>query len=245
MSGFFTKTHEQYPDTDLDHVAEKFVGQLKSVSFSTLTNFESCQYQVFLDKVGKVGRAAAPAADRGSELHELLENYVLGTTKKVAWSKFKSGDFHQPMIDRFRKLYQDGVIEPDMWLRGAVDLVHRPTPDHAILYDYKSGSTSSSAKHRAQLMLYAMMMYFAYPELERIDVAAVYLDHKQSPFYTTYTRADVPNFWPRFQLRLQAVTSCTEFKPNPNGFSCRFCQHKKTQDELDQTEPACKFAFTG
>ena len=265
MSQFFTNTHEAYPDIAPDQeVIQSFPGQIKSVSFSGMTTFEQCPYQIYLDKVAKVGRAKHKAADRGSNIHDMLEKYVLGEIDTLKLSMMKSGDFHEPLLTSFREKYLTGHIEPElklaftremevtgwdspnMWLRGAIDVVEwgdqSPT---AILYDYKSGSNSSAAKHRSQLMLYAMMIFIAYPEVAAIRVAAIYVDHKLDNFYTDYTQKDVAQFWPRYQQRLQRVTDCTKFSPNPNGFTCRFCQHKKAQESLSQVEPACSFAHVG
>jgi len=260
MSGFFTDTHKDYPDAPKPEV-EKFSGIVPSVSFSSMSTFEQCPYAVYLSKVCSIRGLGSPATDRGSKLHELLEEYVLGTTDEINWKQFKSGKFHAPIIDQFRELYQQDKCVPelkiaftkemqltkwdadDCWLRGAIDVTTYDTPQTAKIYDYKSGNNASAAKHRAQLMLYAMMLFLSQPEVQTIEAAAIYLDHKITNFYTSYRRSDVNLYWPRYQQRLARVTDCRDFQPNPNAFSCRWCQHKTIQEELGQVEPACKFAY--
>ena len=264
MADFFTNKHHDYPDTKPTQQV-LFTGQVPSVSFSTLSTFEQCPYAVYLNKVVKIQGISGPAADRGSKLHELLEQYVLGNTSEINWKAFKAGDYHAPIIDSFRAAHsakpKSCVPElllafkkdlskckwdaKDVWLRGAIDVALFDGRTKATLYDYKSGSNSSAAKHRAQLMLYALLMFIRYPKLETIRVAAMYLDLKLDVFYTNYTRSDVDLYWPRYLARLQAVTNCDNFQPNPNGFTCKWCQHKKVQTDLLQVVPACEFAYVG
>jgi len=131
----------------------------------------------------------------------------------------------------------------NVWLRGMIDVVKWESKTHCTIYDYKTGSNQSAAKHRSQLMLYSLLMFIRYPKLETIEATPIYLDQRIDNFYTSYTRNDVDLFWPRYLKRLQAVTECQDFQPNPNGFTCKWCQHKIKQEGLGQTKPACEFAY--
>jgi len=262
MSDFFTTKHVGVPDpVKPGHIA--FNGNVKAVSFSTMTTFEQCPHAVYLSKIQGITGISGPAADRGSRLHELLENYVLGTVDKVNWKLFKAGNFHAPIIDTFREAHstkpQTCVPElqlaftKDMkkttwesrtaWLRAMIDVAWFKSNTHAVLYDYKSGSNQAAAKHRAQLMLYALLMFIRYERLETIEVAPIYLDQRLDNFYTSYTRNDLELYWPRYLKRLQQVTECEDFQPNAGPFSCKWCQHKVVQISLNQTEPACRYAY--
>jgi len=264
MADFFTKTHEKYPDPVTRDKIE-FKGKIKSVSYSGMSTYEQCEYALYLNKVKSIEGIGSPAMDRGSLMHNALERYVNGKDEELNWSMFKAKYSHQDIIETFRDEYLTGLCIPElklafnknmkpvhwvasnMWLRGAIDIVlwHDETKKQCSLYDYKSGSNQSGAKHRSQLMLYALMMFITYPELEFIRTAPIYLDHKVAIFYTDFRRSDLDLLWPRYLQRLQAVTKARTFTPNPNGFTCRFCQHKKAQEALNQTEPACEFAYIG
>jgi hypothetical protein len=260
MSKFFSKTHEQFPVLPNEDL--KFCeGQITSISFSGLSKAEQCLYHLFLDKVSLIPGISGAAADRGSMLHNILEEFVNGTTDALAWSKLKSKVYHKLLIDGFKEDFNNGLCIPElkfaitsdlkitkwdaknMWLRGAIDVVVFETPQklRAAIYDYKSGRNSNSAKHRSQLLLYAMMMFLMYPKLEHIRSAPIYIDHSTNPFHTEFVRADFDLFWPRFEARFKRITNSTHFPPNPNRFSCQWCQHKVAQESLGQTEPACKF----
>jgi RecB family exonuclease len=130
----------------------------------------------------------------------------------------------------------------NVWLRAAIDVVLRKSKKAVVLYDYKTGSNQSAAKHRSQLMLYALLYMLKHTNIEHVEVAAIYLDLKLDNFYTSYTRNDIDLYWPRYLGRLQAVTDCRTFEPNPNGFTCKWCQHKKINEQLGQTKPACEYA---
>lgn len=265
MSGFFTETHNDYPAPEPETIQSNipvYSGEVKSVSFSTLTKFEQCKYSVFLSKVVKIPGVSGPAADRGSEIHEKLEDYVMGKREKFPWTTIKAGQHYAPIIDEFRKLYKENRVVPEFqltftkdmqpsewdapncWLRGAIDVLvwENDKRTKASLYDYKTGQDTMSAKHRSQLMLYALLLMILYPELEEVRCAAIYLDIKKDLFYTSFTRQDIDMLWPRYLDRLQQITNCENYDPNPNGFTCRWCQHAKPIEELEQTEPACEYA---
>ena len=261
MAGFFSTTHEAFPVTETTDL-EFCKGSIDSVSFSGLTTYESCPYQLYLNKVSKIPGISGPAADRGSIIHNALEEYVLGTAE-MKWNLLKSKVYYKYLVDAFKEDYDNGLCIPelkfaitkkmkhttwdadDMWLRGAIDVVIFETPERkrASIYDYKSGRNSSSVKHRSQLMLYAMMMFLMYPKLQNIQAAPVYVDHAANVFYTNFKREDFDTFWPRFNDRFNKITDATHFPPNSNQFSCRFCQHAKPQESLEQVVPACEFGY--
>ena len=264
MANFFSNTHEAFPveiapEPDLDFCA----GSIDNISFSGLMKAESCMYNLFLSKVKGIGSVGGPAADRGSQLHNMLEEYVNGTTEQAAWGILKSKAYYVDLVEGFRKDYQNDLCIPewkyaitkditptkwdakDMWHRGAIDVVIFETSEQirAAIYDYKSGRNTASVKHRSQLMLYAMMLFLFYPTLQEIRAAPVYIDHAAPIFYTSFQRKDYDVFWPRFRQRFLTVTDATHFPPTPSAYACQWCQHKKAQESLGQVEPACEFAF--
>lgn len=264
MTQFFSKRHEDYPDPVKSEEIQ-FNGQVQSVSFSTLSTYEQCPYAVYLSKVKSIPSVSGPAADRGSDLHNLLENYVLGNVAEVNWKRFKSGDYHEPLVEHFRRTHRTKpkacipefqmAFTKDLkktkwgakntWLRAMIDIVIHSSKSDVRLYDYKTGSNQSAAKHRSQLMLYALLYMLWNEKVENVEVAAVYLDLKLDNFYTSYTRNDLELYWPRYLARLQQVTEQQSYQPNPNGFTCKWCQHKKANENIGQVEPACEFAYIG
>ena len=265
MSGFFTKTHEAYPEPVKPEQDYSYcTGSIDNVSFSGLMQFEKCPYSLFLDRVSRIPRVSGPAADRGSQIHDLLEQYVQGEIGELKWSIMKQGLFHKELIDKFRIDYSNGLVitelkyaitktlkpvdwdDKDMWHRGAIDLTLFETTKkiRATIFDYKTGQMNKSVVHRSQLMLYALMLFNMYPDLQEIQASPLYLDHKAKPFYTTFMRKDFDTFWPRWEARFNQVTDATVFPARPNAFNCKWCQHRKAQPDINQVEPACSFGVT-
>lgn len=257
MTEFFTDKHlDSDSPVVSDGKPQPVHGEVHSVSFSTLQDYERCPYKVFLYKGRGMARLGNEYTERGSHCHEILEHYVMGELDEVEWDTFRSGDYHQKLIETFREGYANNqcitelkyafdedmnVIEWDQaWLRGAIDVVVIQD-DKAIIYDYKTGSNKSTAKHRDQLMLYALLMFMLYPELEQIQSAPLYLDHKQEPFYNNYTRNDLELLWPRYYDRLKRVTDTTEWVANPNRFNCNWCSYSEPQPTVGQEEAACPY----
>ena len=259
---FFSDSHKLVPEPETQDYSY-CKGNIKNVSFSGLQVFESCPYHLYLDKVGLIPGSTNAAASRGSAIHDMLENYVNGTLDEteINWSLMKSNVYHQNLINTFRKDYEVGLVIPElkyaitknlnpckwdskiMWHRGAIDVVlfKDSNKKQAVLFDYKTGSNNKTVVHKSQLMLYALMMFILYPQLEDISASPIYLDHKQDPFYSTFKRSDFDLFWPRWHARLSAVTEANVFPARPNKFNCKWCPHKAARPDLDQTEPACAF----
>jgi len=260
MNDFFSNRHTKYPDA-VPAAQQKFEGEVDNVSFSTLCDFELCAHKVYLTRSKKIKNLGSTAMDHGSTCHDMLDQYTTEQINIIKWSLFKSGRYHQPMIDRFRDMHKTGNLTSelkltftkdmqettwmakDAWLRAALDIVaYDDSGTSALIADWKTGNNQAAAKHRGQLMLYAILLFLIKPELQEIKATAVYLDYKQDCFYTSYLRNDVTLLWPRYLARLQAISNCTDYQPNPNAFACKWCQHKVTQETLGQVEPACKFA---
>ena len=261
---FFSNSHELVPEPITDQNDYSYcAGSIDNVSFSGLMVFESCPYHLYLDKVSKIPGISNAAANRGSEIHDMLEKYVNGTIDEteINWSLMKSNVYHQNLINTFRKDYEVGLVIPELkyainkklkptkwdsktlFHRGAIDVVlfKDSSKKQAVIFDYKTGQTGKSVVHRSQLMLYSLMMFILYPKLEDISASPIYLDHKQDPFYTSLKRSDFDLFWPRWKTRLSAVTDATVFPAQPNRFNCKWCPHKATREDINQTEPACAF----
>ena len=70
------------------------VGQIAAWSFSSLQSFEQCPRKVAFRQVDKIPEPSSPAAERGSEIHNLAERYVRGEEGEevpLPLQKFKKG----------------------------------------------------------------------------------------------------------------------------------------------------------
>ena len=111
------------------------------------------------------------------------------------------------------------------WFRLKLDALVFLSPTEAVAIDYKTGRKfGNEVKHAEQLQLYQLVTFLRYPELEIITTELWYLDQDEITS-TPFTRFQGLRFRQRFDSRGKALTTCTEFPPNANLFSCKWCQY--------------------
>lgn len=210
---------------------------IDSWSFSRLNIFEACQYRAklqFLDRVPD--NTPRPAADRGKTIHTQGEEYVKGDHELPAsLSKF-STDF-AALRSQYRKgrvlLEQEWGFNSDWtpvdwrsaWLRVKADAVVCLTDRHIVTIDYKTGQRfGNEVKHLDQLHLYAVAVLLRYSNIEKVTVENWYIDRDEKVDYVLH-RHQLSKFLANFDTRGRKMTETTEFKPNPNQFTCRYCPY--------------------
>ena len=219
-------------------------------SFSRIQDFEQCKRRAklkYLDKIPEPERPLPPgktehANDRGTRIHDAGERFARGGIELIPeLQKFK------PEFERLKALYAAGKVslegewamdrswEPvawassDAWLRLKLDALVFLSPTEAVAIDYKTGKRfGNEVKHNEQLQLYQLVTFLRYPKLETIHVELWYLDVDEL-VTVTYTRNQGLRFRRSFENRGNAMTTCTEFPPNPNIFSCKWCPYKGTE----------------
>lgn len=227
-------------DSDTDGV------HIKAWSYTRLENFEKCKFRaklLYLDKIPEPQRPLKPgqteqANDRGTRIHLAAEAFVRGGVELIAeLSKFR------PEFERLRELFAEGKVslegewafneawEPcgffsdDVWARIKLDAAVMLEPAHAAVIDYKSGrKNGNEVKHADQMSLYQLATFLRNPELERVTVELWYVDQDDLT-RQTYTREQGLRYLKNFNKRGLALTVCEEFPPNPNQYTCRFCQY--------------------
>ena len=192
-------------------------------SFSALMQFEQCPYKYFVEqRLGHRG-SSGPAAERGSKIHDECEHYITMVSNDTPSDKKVAAWI--PELEELRGMYADGqnlICEdewafdrdwgrvawgsPDAWLRGKLDVfVKEGTSAHIM--DWKTGRKfGNEMKHQQQGILYAIMAFMIYPELEFARVEFLYLDQ---PYRTnleqTYTRDQALMFLPNFEKRVHKM----------------------------------------
>lgn len=222
------------------------LGPLKSWSHSRLAEFEKCKFKVWLKNVERIEEPERPlpagkmehANDRGSRVHDECEQYVDGRSDYMPAEAERHFAHH---LDLLRILYAEGQVslegewgmdrnwEPTDWAKAwhrcKLDAIVRPSKTHAIVIDYKTGKKwGNEIKHGEQMQLYLLNSFLRFPELEHVRTELWYLDLGETTVQEM-TRSQALRFKSNFDRRGHAVTSCTEFPPNPNKFSCRWCMY--------------------
>ena len=221
---------------------------IKTWSFSRLGDFEKCRYRAklkYLDKIPEPPRPLPPgkrehANDRGSRIHEAAELYVRGGVELLP----ELADFRD-QFDELKAHFSQGKVSLEgewafdrdwqpvawmsntAWVRMKLDAFVQVTEDHAKVIDYKTGKKyGNEIKHTEQGQLYQLAAFIKYPELESIDVEFWYTDQgtdSTSPLH--FTRTQGTAYFNKFHNRGASLTDATEFPPNPNAFSCKWCPY--------------------
>ena len=218
---------------------------IKSWSHSRIVDFEKCNYRAYLKYAQRIPEPPRPlkpgqteqANDRGTRVHTMAEDYVRGTANTLPAELKNFPD----EFERMRELYKGGAVSLEgewgmdiewaptawesAWLRLKLDAFVVLNETEAVTIDYKTGRKfGNEIKHDEQLRLYQLCAFLRYPQLETIHTELWYLDVNELT-RRTFTRAQGLRFKEYFHRRGLGMTTCMEFKPNPNKHSCRYCEY--------------------
>ena len=234
-------TQDTRPDIESLTAKPDKLGLTPQWSFSALKVFEECPYRTYISRVKRIAEPSSPAADRGSAIHQEAEDYVSGKLGEMPDSlkKFED-DFEQ-----LRSLYADakvelegewgfdldwqpvGWMEPSTWARIKLDALVNEDEQSCRVIDYKTGKKfGTEITHGQQSLLYAIGTFFRYPHIEFAQTELWYLD-KGEKTIKQFTRAEAMAFAPGFYTRAIAMTTCTDYEPNPSKNNCKWCSYKK------------------
>lgn len=217
-----------------------------SWSHSKLTDFEKCKFLTWLKHDQRIPEPERPlppgktehANDRGSRVHDGCELYVCSASDELP---SEAELYFGPQIDLLRVLYAEGMVSLEgewgmdkdweiaewksAWLRLKLDALVRWHKTYATVIDYKTGRKfGNEVKHMEQMQLYALVTFLRHPELQFVDVELWYLDQNEVT-KMTMTRDQALRFRTNFHKRGTALTTCTDWKPNPSKFVCKWCQY--------------------
>jgi RecB family exonuclease len=210
---------------------------ITSTSYSKLLDFEACKYRAKLKHIDRVPEVKSPAADRGTAIHQMAEDFVRSkiTTLPVELKhfraeleamqrRFKAGEVSLEGEWGFDKNWAPAAWKT-AWLRMKADAVIFLSKSNGVVVDYKTGRRfGNEIKHGEQVQLYAIATFILYPKLDTIDVELWYID-LDDMITQTYRRADALRYVQPFEKRLMKMCTATEFPPNPNIYTCKWCPY--------------------
>jgi len=207
---------------------------IKSWSYSRLLDFESCPLKAKLKHVDRIADPRpSPAADRGTQIHTLAEEYLLGKIKSLPpeLKKF-SAEFEVmkgcPQLDLEQEWGFDHDWQPTSWKtawgRIKADAVAIFPDNEAAVVDFKTGKKfGNEVKHGEQLMLYALATFIMYPQIKTAHTELWYLDFDDLSDLTVSRDVAMKRYLRMFDKRARRMTEATEFPANPNIYSCKWC----------------------
>jgi RecB family exonuclease len=210
---------------------------IKSASYSRLLDFEMCALRAKLKHVDRIPEEKAPAAERGTMIHQLAEDFVNGKLKTMPPELRKFSDEFLALRARFveKKVSLEGdwgfdrdwnrAEWKEAWMRIKLDARVFVSKTHSVVVDYKTGKRfGNEVKHGEQVALYGLAELLREPQVEQVTVELWYLDIDDL-VSTIFSREQLFRHLPQFEKRLKKMTTATEFPANPNVFSCRWCPY--------------------
>lgn len=211
---------------------------IPSWSYSRIIDFEGCRFKAYLKYAERIPDPnPSPAADRGTAIHQLAEDFVRGKIKPLPKELMKFKDEFESLRDKFKAgavtLEEEWAFTPDWdigewrsgWLRLKLDASCMLSTKYAAVIDYKTGKKfGNELKHSEQTQLYALAMFLRNPKLEKVTAELWYLDIDDLTSLTV-SREEGLRFLKQFDRRGRRMTEATDFKPNPNIHSCKWCPY--------------------
>lgn len=210
---------------------------IPSWSISRIQVFEQCQYRAKLQWLDKIADLQPKtAADRGTAIHLEAEKYVQGTGILTHNLRHFKDD-----LTSLRNHYAAGrvTVEEEWafdrnwnvvdwkagWLRLKCDAVCHLGKDHVVVIDHKTGKRfGNELKHAVQLQLYALCALLRYPEVEMVTCELWYLDQNELASFVLHRR-QLSKYLAIFDEKGRLFTETTDFKPNPNIVTCKYCPY--------------------
>lgn len=210
---------------------------IKSASYSRLLDFETCPLRAKLKHVDRIPEEKSEAADRGTAIHQLAEDFVGGKIKSLPPELRKFSDEFLALRERFKEkkvslegdwgFDRDWAVTSwkDAWMRIKLDARVSLSKKHSVVVDYKTGKRfGNEVKHGEQVALYGLAELLREPDVEQVTVELWYLDIDDM-VSTLFSREQLFRHLPQFEKRLKKMTTATEFPANPNVFSCKWCPY--------------------
>jgi CRISPR/Cas system-associated exonuclease Cas4 (RecB family) len=215
-------------------------------SYSRWTTYEECPYRAKMKFIARHQEPSNPAAERGTAIHKLAEEYLNGERRTVpAELKTLQREFRDARkVDGIRTEAEmaytaewnvTGWFDRDAWCRIKIDLLVPPKTGVTRVVDLKTGRFKPGT-YTPQLELYAIAALIAYPEHE-VRAELWFSDHGIVHYgepALTYSPDDLPRLKKLWEKRTKAMLSDTKFAPRPGGY-CRWCSFSKAKGG------SCKF----
>lgn len=215
------------------------------LSWSRISVYRQCpkQYQAkFLTKTYP-DDSNNPAFVKGSEIHKQLELYIIRKKEGSGEPALcKEAQNVKPIIDHFFT-----YVEPDNifaerqiavnqdwqqvdWFganikyRCIIDMLV-VLANKLVVLDFKSGKVRDYDDPLGQLHLTATILFELFPDIDEIECAYLFVEHKQT-IKETFTRAQHNATKAKFSVEYLEINADTEYLPVKNKY-CYFCGIKQ------------------
>lgn len=200
-------------------------------SYSALNKFTTCPHQFYEVRIlNNFKDEPGEAALWGTYVHKCIEDAVRDgapmpeNTRQYwgqIWAAIGGGlEIAQPE----KKLAINTRFEPcaweDRWC-GSISDILKVTGEYALVIDWKLGKIKPSA----QLKLNALMVFYNYPEVQKVRTVFEWLQFDQRNA-DEYTRDQIPELWKSFEKDLTQYAQAFRtdvWQKRPSGLCAGWC----------------------
>lgn len=208
---------------------------IKNWSYSKYNTYKQCPRKIKYRYIDKLPDPAGPAAERGTYIHKLAEDYVNKVIPRMP-EELKKFDKQLRYLRRIKATTeQEWAFDKDwkqvawgaedMWCRGKIDVMYKTKEGVLIVIDYKTGKVRP--EHSDQLSFYALLAFLVFPEVEEVATMLWYLDHGTET-NKVYRRNLVPGLKDYWEHNTLPMLTDTEFPTNPS-YLCNYCAYSRSK----------------
>lgn len=230
-----------YPE--LDKTLAKPVQRITAWSFSRYSLYMQCPLKFKLSAIDKIAEPKSMAMLRGSEIHKMAEDYLLGVIEElpVELKRFEAEFAHLRAQERLHVeenwAFDNQWSKADWfdmlncWARIKLDCAYYQAKGVLRVIDWKTGKfrSADTDTYTKQLELYALAAMVMLPGIKEVRPSLAYLDvgitYPQES--VSYLRMDITRLKTLWRKRVAPMMGDTEFLPTRNKY-CYSCFYRKS-----------------
>jgi len=204
-------------------------------SYSKLSTFEKCALQAKFRYIDKLPTPKSVKAQRGTDIHQTIEDYLLGKAETFHESLWRMNDVlrmvrsKSPLVEgkmAFSRGFETMVDwkSGDAWFRMVLDAAY-PEGAAVIIPEWKSGKMYDD--HTEQRKLYAIGGLAQWPDKESAMVTTYYTDLGRK-VTAQVDRGQRILLVGQFTERVERMENEKHFAPRPGNY-CRWCGYSRYQ----------------
>lgn len=206
----------------------------KRWSYSSVSTYKACPQQWKFSYIDGYEWPESPAMARGTRMHKMAEDFVMGLVPVVPHEIRKIGPILLELQMAQSKAEEIWLLDFDWnpvtdqnqaWVKAIID-VHHLTPDNVLVVkDYKSGQMYDD--HVEQLELYGLMGLCKYPDVKRVDTSAVYMDLGHEGNDSTVLPQMKDKLIAKWHGLAETMMRDEVYEPTPSPRACGRCSFAK------------------
>ena len=206
--------------------------------WSKLDVYRACPKQFMYKFIEKRPEPGSPAMERGSKIHNALEQYVNGWTPDMP---AEINSFWKPHLKRLKALGPKteanwGIdknwkplanwFEPTTWCRAKSDVYYMEKAT-LVLIDFKTGKYRVPSDD--QIKLYGTVGHAMLPMVETVRTSFWFVDQAEAPHEQVFKVEDLTRMRGYFNKEAALLYKDRSFKEKP-GQACRYCPFSRQKN---------------